>query len=136
MDIRDAKAKYRKHKATAKQRGIEWAFDFNEWCEVWQKSGKWDQRGKYSGQYCMARFGDIGPYSKNNVKIISNIVNHNEAHLGKPKPRGAEHSLNISRAKIGIPSPKRKITCPHCNLTGAANNMKRYHFDRCKSNTK
>ena len=27
---------------------------------------------------------------------------------------------------------KRQITCPHCNKTGGAVNMRRYHYDKCK----
>jgi hypothetical protein len=27
---------------------------------------------------------------------------------------------------------KVQVTCPHCNKTGGATNMKRYHFDKCK----
>lgn len=27
---------------------------------------------------------------------------------------------------------KVQVTCPHCNKTGGATNMKRYHFDNCK----
>jgi hypothetical protein len=29
---------------------------------------------------------------------------------------------------------KQKITCPHCDKTGGAVNMKRYHFENCKKN--
>lgn len=28
--------------------------------------------------------------------------------------------------------PQTELTCPHCNKTGGASNMKRYHFDKCK----
>lgn len=27
---------------------------------------------------------------------------------------------------------KQQVTCPHCNKTGGAVNMRRYHFDNCK----
>jgi len=27
---------------------------------------------------------------------------------------------------------KQQVTCPYCNRTGGAVNMKRYHFDKCK----
>lgn len=30
--------------------------------------------------------------------------------------------------------PQQQLTCPHCNKTGGASNMKRYHFERCKEN--
>ncbi len=29
---------------------------------------------------------------------------------------------------------QNKLTCPHCNKTGGAANMKRYHYERCKLN--
>lgn len=29
--------------------------------------------------------------------------------------------------------PKSKVTCPHCKIEGSPNNMKRWHFDNCKS---
>jgi hypothetical protein len=29
--------------------------------------------------------------------------------------------------------PRQKLTCPHCNKIGGNSNMKRYHFDNCKS---
>lgn len=28
---------------------------------------------------------------------------------------------------------KKIITCPNCGLSGGSSNMKRYHFDNCKS---
>lgn len=35
-----------------------------------------------------------------------------------------------SKAQVGMIHPTK--TCPHCNKTGGARNMKRYHFDNCK----
>lgn len=60
----------------AKQRGIPWKFTFEEWCDVWLASGKWSERGRGSDQYCMHRLFDVGPYSKDNVEIITNRQNH------------------------------------------------------------
>ena len=31
--------------------------------------------------------------------------------------------------------PKNKTNCPHCNLYGAVNQLKRWHFDNCKFKT-
>jgi len=30
--------------------------------------------------------------------------------------------------------PQQQLTCPHCQKTGGASNMKRYHFEHCKEN--
>ena len=40
-----------------------------------------------------------------------------------------EHKKNISR---GLKNQIR-IECPHCRKVGAIGNMKRYHFNKCKS---
>lgn len=76
--------------------------------------------------------------------------------------RSAEHSANISAAKMGVKispnsdetkakksaafkgipkselhkinlsGPKARTECPHCGFIGGVNNMKRYHFNNCK----
>jgi hypothetical protein len=50
----------------------------------------------------------------------------------KGKPMSAATKQKIS---VALKKPKRKATCPHCNLTGGSNAMKRYHFDNCKEKT-
>ena len=67
--FRKAKRAFCNHRCSAKARGISWFFTFEEWYEFWQKSGKWEQRGLGVGKYCMARFGDTGPYHPGNVAI-------------------------------------------------------------------
>lgn len=60
-------------------RGIAWEFTLPSWWRVWQASGKWSERGCGRGQYVMARHGDIGPYSPNNVYIATveqNALDH------------------------------------------------------------
>lgn len=63
----------------------------------------------------------------------------------------SEHKQKLSNAKIGKPmseadkmkrsiklkgtlkGPQVEIMCPHCSTCGGISNMKRYHFDNCKS---
>lgn len=65
------------------------------------------------------------------------------------QPFTAEHKakLSISRKlrpnpvftlehKANMRKPKVKVVCPHCNLIGGANTMKRYHFEHCKEISK
>jgi len=61
-----------------------------------------------------------------------------ESVLGRK--HSEETKAKISKSNKGqIPWSKGKtfnqktITCPHCNKTGGSANMKRYHFDKCKS---
>jgi hypothetical protein len=62
----------------------------------------------------------------------------------KGKLATKEHKFNMSIGmkgknvgKIpwnkGIQQIQSLVTCPRCNKTGGASNMKRYHFDNCKS---
>ena len=48
----------------------------------------------------------------------------------KGKPKSARHNAKVSAAKKGKKQPL--VVCPHCNTTGGASNMKRWHFDNCK----
>lgn len=72
------KGKFRTQRANAKRRNIPWLLTFEEWWDIWQKSGKWDQRGTGANQYCMARILDCGAYKKGNVKITTMKKNSQE----------------------------------------------------------
>lgn len=52
-----------------------WEISFAEWCEVWEASGKWDERGNFAEGYVMARNGDEGPYKVGNVRIAPHVEN-------------------------------------------------------------
>ena len=52
---------------------------------------------------------------------------------GKKKKLSEEHKKKIGLAGLGRKYTMAKATCPHCGKTGGATNMKRYHFDNCKS---
>jgi hypothetical protein len=90
---------------------IEWLFTFDEWIDLWLKSGKWHQRGCRRGQYVMARIGDIGPYAPWNVEIKLAGENNSEGHKGIPQP---------------------KMACRHCGKLCSANTLSQWHNDRCR----
>jgi len=56
-------------KKDAKRRGIEWLFTLEEWIACWGE--KFADRGRGADRLCMARIGDTGPYSPDNVEIIT-----------------------------------------------------------------
>ena len=66
------------HKKNASLRSIPWEFTFETWWEMWEKSGKWNERGR--GGYMMCRYGDTGPYSPTNVRIDTVQSNADERH--------------------------------------------------------
>jgi hypothetical protein len=130
MDLKVAKRHYWSHRGNAKKRNIPFLFTFEEWCYVWEQSGKWDQRGSGRGKYNMSRYGDKGPYTVDNVYINLHENNAREGHLGSTLKKETKDKIGASQ--LGKLRQKIKVTCPHCNLTGGHNIMPRYHFDNCK----
>jgi hypothetical protein len=113
MDLRHD---FRSQKSSAKIRGIPFELTFEEWLQIWQDSDHLHERGRKKGQYCMARFGDIGPYAVWNVKIILHGENVSDGQTGRIRDpvivaRGAakrkgqkmspEHGRKVSAAKLG-----------------------------------
>lgn len=76
--------KFMHQRRSARNRWIKWEMTFAEWWGVWELSGKWDQRGRGVDRYCMARIADDGPYSIDNVEIITNAQNSSDSYLAKP----------------------------------------------------
>lgn len=52
------------------KRDLKWELTLQQWWDLWQKSGKWDQCGTKRGQYVMARIDKNKPYKVGNVKIV------------------------------------------------------------------
>jgi len=90
--------KYHCQKSKAKQRGISFELTFDEWWDIWQKSGKWEQRGCSEGGYVMSRFNDEGPYALNNVIIQTKYANDTEPQVIR----------KISNSKKGYVSCNKK----------------------------
>ena len=83
----------------AERRGISWQLTYIQWIRIWIRSGHWKERGRNRGNYCMARFGDKGPYSKLNVKICTVNENISNALVGNKFGRYNRGERN-GRAKI------------------------------------
>jgi hypothetical protein len=93
------KRKYTTQKSNATRRGVEFLLSFEEWCKIWEDSGKYEQRGRGKDNYCMCRFGDIGPYSVDNVYIDTNSNNISEGN--KDKMMSPETRTKISESTKG-----------------------------------
>ena len=113
---------FHNHKNGAKLRGIKFLLSFDEWLSVWKKSGKLSQRGRMREQYCMARFGDKGPYRIGNVKIIPNYENRAEMKLSN-KTR-----LLMRKAKLG-----KKLSAAHRAKIAAGNTGKKMSVEALKN---
>lgn len=84
---------FARQKSTAKCRDIDWHLSFEEWFDIWERSGKYKFRGRGQGKYCMSRIGDTGPYSKDNVFIQETVKNSGD------KFRGTKQSLETISKK-------------------------------------
>ena len=78
--------RYKQQRNSAARRKIKWDITLPDWWRIWSESGKWDDCGL--GGYCMSRYGDCGPYSVDNVRIISMSENSKEYQA---TPRAKEH---------------------------------------------
>lgn len=67
----DARDAFQRQRYAASRRGIAWSLLLGQWWRIWQESGHWHERGRWLGQYCMARWADEGPYSTGNVYITT-----------------------------------------------------------------
>jgi hypothetical protein len=98
----DYKRFYNVQKGDAKRRGVAFLLSFDEWFNIWEKSGHLDERGAFSGQYCMARFGDRGAYEMGNVRICTVNENHSEMiqkESSRQLLRGNKHALGLKHSK-------------------------------------
>ena len=113
------KLDYQKQRANAKCRGIDFDLTYEEWLEIWISSGFAHLRGNGIGKYCMGRHNDIGPYSVDNVSIISSQKNSSDSK-GSLNYKHTEES----KAKIRAARAKQKFTAESNRKRSEA--MKRY----------
>lgn len=69
--------------SNAKQRGIPFELSLEEWKSTWIDSGKWTERGRGKGKYCMCRVADQGAYAVDNVYIGLSTDNIRDGNVGK-----------------------------------------------------
>jgi hypothetical protein len=72
-------------------RGISFELTFDEWWDVWEKSGKWNLRGNRPGKFVMCRTADQGAYKIGNVFITE--FNRNFLVKAAKRPRKRVRSV-------------------------------------------
>lgn len=128
-------AAFRKQRSNAVNRGIAWDLTLLQWWAIWQQSGHWRDRGSGAGRYCMARHGDIGPYSEGNVSIVPTEVNARDART-KAKP----HAPEAVGVLLSCPGLKKPYLARYSNVTlgyhatiAEAQAARKQHIDRTES---
>lgn len=96
---RPLREKYHSHKKDAARRGILFLLSFEEWLKIWIDSGRLSERGCRKGQYVMARYGDVGPYAVDNVRITTVEENSDELWA---RASYREKMLEVSKLKMSI----------------------------------
>lgn len=90
---------YSRQKASAKLRGIDWLFTYETWAAVWQPYAA--RRGKCRDCLVMGRIGDAGPYSPDNVQIVTYSENLKDRVKYGSFERGSErHTAKLTEADI------------------------------------
>lgn len=108
------KKAFNAQRAQARQRGIEFQFDYWAWTNWWEEQLGPDwfkKRGNIKGKFVMARYGDEGPYKPANVKCITFETNSLDKVPNGKTTFGAKHpmvklseieALSIKRSKESI----------------------------------
>ena len=72
--------------------------------------------------------------SANRGKKLSKETKAKMSAYQKGRPKSESHKQAMRKPKsTTINMKQQKITCPHCGLHGGVINLKRYHFNNCKS---
>jgi hypothetical protein len=66
---------YIEHAGNAQQRKILFLFTMPQWWDFWQVENRWSLGGMGGQKLVMARFGDKGPYSPDNVYYCTHVQN-------------------------------------------------------------
>lgn len=75
---------YAQRHAAIGRRKIQWDLTFEEWLDIWTKSGFLHLRGRGKGKYAMGRKLDTGPYAVGNVYITLFEKNNQDQHIWNP----------------------------------------------------
>ena len=99
---------YRTQRNNARSRKIDWNLSYEEWITWWLSTGHFNQRGRYTGEYCMCRFNDTGPYELGNIYCATLVENTKAALCGKKKSE--EHRAKLAEGlEINRPKNKKKV---------------------------
>ena len=102
---------YASQRAHSRNRGIEFTLSLADWWAVWSASGRWEQRGRGKGSYCMSRINDAGGYTVGNVCIKLCTENSREATkqwIGKTKEHRGVHNLYPGSSRPYVVKVRKK----------------------------
>lgn len=93
---------FNSQRQNAISRGIEWSLSLWSWWQIWQQSGKWEQRGRGGDLYVMCRYGDVGAYEEGNV-YVATLRHNSKVQLNNPyRSEHPDHSDVVARLKVRV----------------------------------
>lgn len=99
----DAWNAFRNQRNSARTRGIPFLFDFETWWAWWQEEDRWLKRGRRADHLVMARRGDVGPYSPDNVICITLSENSSQkSDEGREALRATAAASNIEKPRAHL----------------------------------
>jgi hypothetical protein len=118
--------------------------DYKKLVETRKRNGKtWTQSGESNLKRSIAQTGKTKSEESIRKTVESKKRNGTNKHTeetkiklsesskGKPKPLSETHYLSIKSRLKDFNS--KQVCCPHCGKEGQHTNMKRWHFDHCRS---
>lgn len=99
MDHKQALQEYRTQHGNCRARSIPFQITFAEWCEWWQATGLYDQRGRGHDQYAMVRLDAAGAFSTDNIKCVTNRQAAEQFWTSSRRGAALQHNRQISQAR-------------------------------------
>ena len=98
MALNQKRRDYMMQRYCAKQRGIDWQFTYESWCDWWGEDYK--DRGKGKGKLQMGRFNDAGPYNPENCYKVTHENNLKDFYAkGEKKSSWYENVLENAKVR-------------------------------------
>lgn len=100
QNLAKLKSAYASQKFSAAKRNIGWELTFDEWLDVWETSGHLANRGRGKEKHLMGRKGDTGPYSIDNIEIITAEESERQRVLNGKNTTGKNNGMYGRKGKL------------------------------------
>jgi hypothetical protein len=68
----DERRAFLQQRTNVRRTDVPWRLTLPEWCDVWNRSGKWARRGRGPFRYGLTRIDSNRPFSIENILILKN----------------------------------------------------------------
>jgi hypothetical protein len=99
--------------------------------KIGNKNGS-GNKGKKRGSTSEETKKKIGNSNRGKIHSYQSKLNMSNAHIGNTHSEETKEKMRGPRGKQKNPNTI-KLTCPHCGKIGSISNMKKSHFDNCKT---